>query len=430
MFTNRHQIYDLAPDVETAKRANGFSRANQWIELEGNEKILWGTVKTQKAKYAACASLTKKKFKCSCKNKMPCRHVLGLLLVYLNASDRFRVTYDLPEAIQLWLNDGESIKIDPQKAAQNQENKLRNHQKRLKMMEAGLGDLEIWLADVIRQGLASLEQQNPDFWLGIAARMVDAKLGSIGRRIRLMPEYIQTHDNWYEHILMQLGEIYLIVKGFRNIERLPENLQQEMLNIAGVNYKKEDLLKQEGLQDNWLIMAQVSGVEEKLNFRRTWFIGEQTKRWAMLLEFTWGNERFQHQWKVGQLIEGSLVYYPSSYPLRALFKNYAYLPRDLETFPAYTHNTAFLTAYAKAIAANPWLQEFPASIKEVVPVMKANRMYLVDRDKKMLPLVKTSSAIWKLLAISSGHPIRVFGEWNGLYLTPISAFYEGRFCVL
>jgi hypothetical protein len=33
---------------------------------------------------------------------------------------------------------------------------------------------------------------------------------------------------------------------------------------------------------------------------------------------------------------------------------------------------------------------------------------------------------WKLLALSGGYPITIFGEWNGRSLLPISAWADGR----
>ena len=125
-------------------------------------------------------------------------------------------------------------------------------------MAVGVLDLEQWLTDVIDEGTAALESQPPDFWEAIATRMVDSKLGSIARQIRLMPELIQKESDWHELILEQLGSLYLIVQGFKNAESLPENLQKEMFNIAGINYKKQEILLQDGLKDQWICLLYTS----------------------------------------------------------------------------------------------------------------------------------------------------------------------------
>ncbi len=431
MIYSRDQILAFAPDAETKRRAFGFSRPRQWIELEGNENILWGTCKTYNRKYQTWVSLAEKKFKCSCKQAMPCRHALGLLLVYIQQSDSFRVTYDIPEKIQDWLAGKIAPKkeIDPEKEAQNRLIRLRNWEKRMQSMAAGLDELEIWLHDLVRQGLAELETQPPEFWAAIATRMVDTKLGSIARRIRLMPELIATQENWHEIILSQLGELYLILKGFRNMEKLPDNLQKEMLNLAGVNYKKDEILQQKGLLDNWIILGQSTKVEENLKARRTWLLGENTKQWALFLDFAWGKQEFEHDWKVGSLVQSELAFYPSAFPLRALAKNYEYLPRDLEQLPAYPNFSAFMTAYSKALADNPWIQQFPLCVKEVIPFLEEDKLMLIDLEKNTIPIHCTERSKWKLLAISGQQTIRIFGEWVNNTLHPMSAFVEERLIV-
>jgi hypothetical protein len=37
---------------------------------------------------------------------------------------------------------------------------------------------------------------------------------------------------------------------------------------------------------------------------------------------------------------------------------------------------------------------------------------------------------WRLLALSAGHPIGLFGEWDGAAFKPLSVTAEGRFVVL
>jgi hypothetical protein len=69
--------------------------------------------------------------------------------------------------------------------------------------------------------------------------------------------------------------------------------------------------------------------------------------------------------------------------------------------------------------------------------------FLIDKNKKILPLSKNTEGVrnsntygkdvvthedfgWKLLALSGGKPISVFGEWNGRAFSPLSVFSEGR----
>ncbi len=429
MIRSKNDILALAPDPITRRFAYSFARPNQWVELEGNENILWGKCRTQKSSYNCRISFKPQKFYCSCKNKLPCRHLLGLLFIYLQQSDSFRITYDLPQEIQAWLKDEQVITkktVDPEREALNRQIRLKNWEKRMEMMAAGLDDLEIWLQDVIRQGLAELEQQTPEFWTGIAARMVDAKLGSIARRLRLLPELITTRNNWHEEVLQVLGEIYLLLKGFRQMEKLPDPLQKELLNLAGVNQKKEELLKEEAISDQWLITGIVETQEEQLRLRRTWLLGRKTKQWALVLDYVWGQMDFPTSWKMGQLLAAEVIYYQAAYPLRVLIKKHQVVEHSIKQLSAYPNHTAFFSVYAKAIAANPWLRDFPYCVKSVIPILENGQLYLQDEDNFLLPISCNETLKWQLLALSGGFPIRIFGEWTGEALSPLSALVDGR----
>lgn len=50
---------------------------------------------------------------------------------------------------------------------------------------------------------------------------------------------------------------------------------------------------------------------------------------------------------------------------------------------------------------------------------------LADTDGVQLP-IDPARDLWKLLAASGGNRFDVFGEWNGLTLTPVTAFADGR----
>ena len=66
--------------------------------------------------------------------------------------------------------------------------------KRRELMSRGVEELKTWLLDMLREGLAALASAPPDYWESLAARMVDAKLGSIARRIRAWPALLALPD--------------------------------------------------------------------------------------------------------------------------------------------------------------------------------------------------------------------------------------------
>src|SRR5262249_58882586 len=51
---------------------------------------------------------------------------------------------------------------------------------------AGLRELELWLRDIARGGLAAVQSQPPNFWERTAARLVDAQAPGVARLTRDM----------------------------------------------------------------------------------------------------------------------------------------------------------------------------------------------------------------------------------------------------
>ncbi len=201
-----------------------------------------------------------------------------------------------------------------------------------------------------------------------------------------------------------------------------------MLGVAVLNRKKEEVLQQPSVSDNWLAIGQIEGESEdgKLCYRRTWFLGGTSGRMALILDFSWGQGGYDSQWVVGSTIEGEITFYPGAYPLRALFRRHQPSGRPFEGSAGYADIRAFAQAFAQALAANPWLQAFPCQLAAVFPVQESGRLWLADAAGNMVPLASEGQARWKLLAASGGRPLSAFGEWDGKQLTPLSVAVEGR----
>ena len=296
-------------------------------------------------------------------------------------------------------------------------------------METGLEDLEMWLTDTIRQGLASTERQGYEFWKDISARMVDAKLGGIGRKIESMQLLQGGNVNWVDKMLSQMTDLYLVAKGFKNLDQLPFPLQQELLSVAGVNTKKDEVLNQEGTKDDWLVMGQIEGVEDNLNFRRVWLQGQKTKQSALILDFVFGDAGFPNHFPTGSMIKGEVCYYPAAFPLRGVIRLPFDISNDTQPMKGYGNFKAFSETYSKALFANPWLLDFPCCFEKVIPTRKKNQLFILDENNDQLEVLDRSQIGWKLLAISGGYPIKIFGEWTGDLFIPLSAESEGRLVV-
>lgn len=422
MYWNSHTLQSFAPDAATLERARDIAYAFRWEQMLGDEQILWGTYKTGgNEPFLTAVHLHQPQHTCSCPSrKRPCKHVLSLLLLYLNGSDSFSVWSDYPEWVQKWLDRQQKKKT----AVSKEPLQIKPQEKTLDQMQAGATELREWLLDLVRHGLAAALSREATYWDTFAARMVDAKLGSIGRRIRGFKN-LQNQENAHEKLLAEIAELYLFAKAFQKTGQLPTELQQELLNQAGVNIKREEVLAQEGVKDDWLIIAQTEKMEENLRSRRIWLQGQKTAQAALLLDFVWGNADFTEQWNLGSMIRAEVVFYPGAFRQRALVKQFQSLSGVFE-ISGYIDWSAFSKAYADAIAQNPWLGTFPVLIDDATPVMDGKQLLLVDNTGKQLPAQVSENNMWKILAISGGRPIQLFGEWDNHFVNPLTLFADNR----
>ncbi len=444
-------ILTLAPDPGTAQRAKGVAFAQRWLTLEGNGRAIWGTLGNPADPFKAQVDFQGPAFRCSCPvRRQPCKHGIGLLLLFSKNNDAFKVVDELPDWVANWLanRDKKAAKPAEKVPARSSEAELalaekrrQNKEKRLYQMADGLAELESWLTDLFRQGLATLEGQASGYWNEIAARMVDAKLGTLARRLRQIPLLMQQstppfrgaggRGDWHEKVLAELGDIYLLVKGFQHIEQLSDGLQDDLLGLAGVNFKKEDILALDGMTDNWLVAGQTETAEEgNLFARRTWLLGEGSGRSCLLLEFAWASNPYETNWRLGSVVKGEVVFFPSAYPQRVLFKHVEQAAQAITVRSGFAHFAAFADAYSNALAANPWISLFPAFLENVVPVFQKDKFALVDKDRSLLPILADDDLGWKMMALSGGRPISIFGQWDGTALMPLSAVANGEFRLL
>jgi len=72
------------------------------------------------------------------------------------------------------------------------------------------------------------------------------------------------------------------------------------------------------------------------------------------------------------------------------------------------------------------LLDIPACFENVIPLLEKGKIFLIDQNKKQIEVLDRNHLGWKLLALSGGHPISIFGEWTGSIFVPLSAEAEGR----
>lgn len=375
------------------------------------------------------------KYCCSCSFfPKPCIHALALKsLLETAGASVFDAVETLPDRVGDLLSGAAMMKRPPDNTAQNAENRQKTRFERLERAANGLEDLEAWLLDTARRGLATVVSEDPKWYENIAGRMADASMTGISRSLRLLGSIPVTDPDWAEQVASVLAACYLAVRAFQKRDTLSEALLFDLQGFIGIATKKETVLDSgERISDTWAVLSQKEEpLEEKLAVRRTWLLGAQSKRYALLLDYAFGGEGFGPGLLPGSIGQGTPAFYPSAWPLRALLTDtLAAIPKRIEKIPGYDDVQTFAQVYAQALAAQPWLQHFPAAFSAVTPVIQGTAFFAADREGHLLPLYPDEMTGWKLMALGGHQPLGLFGEWDGRVLRPLAAAAEGRFVTL
>ena len=436
MSFSLEQVLALAPDASAAAAGKKLGTLAPWQNLGGNDDAYWGECKGS-ALYQVRVSRADLVAKCTCPSrKLPCKHTLGLLVLAATAPQALTATQP-PEWVIEWLvRRGESV---ARKAARRERApeaepvdvaaQERRAAKRGNRVLQGLDALDLWLNDLMRNGLASVETQGLSFWTQQAARMVDAQAPGIAARLRRIADLPRT-DGWAERLLAELGRLALLTHAFRRLDEFDPALREDLRQLIGWTAEQDEILSGgEAVADRWAVIGQSLEEEERLKVQRNWLVGAATGRQALVLQFAVGAAPFATMLLPGTSFDGDLVFYPSALPLRALIRERRGSPSPLDRFPAAASIDALLDGWSAALARLPWLDRYPAVLQSVVPVPDEGSPWrLRDAAGVQLPLVRGDH--WMLLALSGGHPVDVAGEWDGAAILPLGVVADGAYRVL
>ncbi|MBB5784765.1 SWIM zinc finger family protein [Nonomuraea jabiensis] len=179
---------------------------------------------------------------------------------------------------------------------------------------AGLSELERWLDDQVRQGLAGAAEHE---WEGLAKRLIDAQApgvaGVVSRLVRVRAE-----DDWPGRLLEEYALIHLLAVAYRRRAELPRSLAETVLSRVGFPVAKEEVLAGPVVRDHWDVLGRRDEEQDRLTSRRVWLRGRGSGRAALVLSFAPQGQPLDASLVTGTTIEADLTYYPGAAPLRAL----------------------------------------------------------------------------------------------------------------
>ncbi|MBF6355198.1 SWIM zinc finger family protein [Nocardia higoensis] len=355
---------------------------------------------------------------------------------------------------------------------------------RRRRVTAGLAELDIWLADQVRTGLARIDGSTGAFE-AMAARMVDAQAPAVAARLRALAYGDRAAADRPRRMLAELAALHLLVTAHRDLDDLPEAQSATVRTHIGYPMPTASVRERPAVRDHWMTLGIRVSAEDRLHTRRTWLRGRRTHQWALLVEHSFGDDPAFPATAPppGRMVDAEVHYYPGAPRLRALWGVRHGAEEPFTTLPAAAPTRASVpdsgharpgrgpgpdsgrgadirdangrgpdlrgardpevengcdpdlegdgdcaaaaAAYASALTADPWLRSWPVLLREVIPAVDGGRQVLVDRAGAALPMTGLEQP-WRMLGTAGGHPVTVVGEWTADGLVPISLLAQGE----
>ena len=291
---------------------------------------------------------------------------------------------------------------------------------RAERVAGGLAELEQWLRDQVAQGLAQLGQGGYGPIDQMAARMVDAQAPGVAGLLRSLPGEL-SGEGWPARLLEGLGALHLLIEAHRRLNQLPPELAATVRSRIGYPVSKADVLAGPGIEDHWYAVGAVDTSEGRLDTRRVWLYGANSRRWALLLSFAPPGGFLDSSVSAGRRLHATLHFYSGSGQYRALVGEQLDVIEPLACPPAEAY-AAVQDRFATLLAADPWATRMPAVVKAaaIPPQRKGDPWRLRESTGAGRDITDLPGAPWPVLVRSLTGPVDIFGEWSPWGFRPLS----------
>jgi len=440
MSLSLEKVEALAPDQGSLDAARKLLKPALWPTLAGDgDGLIWGECQGSGATpYRVCVTEIDAGYKCSCPSrKFPCKHSLALMWLRADGKAAFAAG-TAPEWVRDWLTrrrgpSGAAVESapkasiaavrdvedtpDPKAEARAAAARERNRAEREASILAGLDDLDTWLSDQVDGGLVGFAASAVAGCRTIAQRLVDAKASGLAARLDALPSrlFACPDADRPRRAVEALGQVHLIAEAYRRQDILPPALKADVRQAVGWTITREALLGDgdaERISGRWTVWAARSEVQpDRLRRIETWLRGQG--RFAVLVDFVpVATGAVAGGFAVGDTFEAELVFYPSPAPLRALLVRQttgAELGGVLD-LPSSDVAAAY-DAYGAALAARPWLDDYPLAFQGAQVRRSGERTYVCGGDLALPLAPGQEAAAWALLRAGE---VGGVGLWDGI----------------
>ncbi|MFF9195345.1 SWIM zinc finger family protein [Streptomyces sp. NPDC014779] len=438
------QVLALAPDAASRTAGSKLGTPGPWSGAGCDGRAVWGLCRgSGSTPYRTVVDTEGPASSCSCPSrKFPCKHALGLLLLWAGDVEGAAVPAagGVPDWAEGWLaarrERAEAARTGPAAGPADPEAARRRAERRAARITGGAQELEQRLADLLRGGLASAERAGYGPWEETAARMVDAQAPGLAARVRELGAIPGSGPGWPVRLLEECALTHLLDRAWLSADRLPAPLAATVRSRVGLTAPPEG----PPLRDHWLVLAQYDTADGRLTTRRIWLHGRDSGRTALLLSFGAAGRAPEPALPVGAVLDAGLRPYGSGGGVRAELVERFGPPVPTGPPPEGAPVGAALDTYGRALGEDPWLDSWPVTLASVVPARAEYGWQLADAEppgpapgkapgeapeREAIPLTRAAQrqpGLWRLLALSGGAPVRVFGEIGHQGFNPLSAW--------
>lgn len=440
------EVLALAPDAASAVTARAIAVPSSWSSTGADGEAVWGRYDggTGEA-YQVVVATAPVAFGCSCPSRRrPCKHGLALLLLWARgdvpdgprpgrvAEAVARLVASGPRVAARRAGPDEAggpvavpgtpVAVAPPPAPDPA--RERRAAEREQRVQAGLDDLDRWLADQVRAGLVADHVADRGAWQQVAARLVDAQAGSLANRVRRVAARVGSGAGWHEQVLAELGTLHALAVSGQRAGRLPPDLASSVRQAIGWTVAQAEVRAGVPVTDRWHVAARSITPEERIVVRRTWLWGQATRRWAVLYDFAVHEDGFDTGLAAGTGLTADAHPYPGALPLRVLLGHVHEAPAPDRQGPPAGTMAAALEAQGQALAAEPWLERWPACVAGRLG--RDGRQWVLVDETGALALHGAGPSVPILAAVTAGGPVGVTGELSVDGFRPLAAHLDGR----
>ena len=447
MFTEQ-QIEKLAPKESTFKAGKKLGVAAKWDSVEQSQRAIWGSVRgSGKKPYLVQIDTSNIAYKCTCPSRQfPCKHAVGLLLVHCNEQSAF-VKAKEPDYVEEWLDkrakraekvDKEEKEITEEEKEKRSSAKAKRQDDKLKLTQAGVAELKLWLKDLVRIGLLELPKRPPSYFDSMIERMVDSKAPGLGGWVRALKNLpFKDQHIWQDQALEIIAKLFLLIKAADHLDQYSDSEQKAIKGLMGWTYNQKELSADPNcisLKDCWLVLGSHAEMQDDLTITRYWLYGLDSGKDAIIIRFY---NRFSAAEQLpiveGTVIEAELAFYPGFDPHRAFIKKQKEVIQSSGIEPQFMDSWQHYQDHLmQNVKANPWTNNRSGLIADVKIVKLTQGLIAVDKDQKykLLSNELDEDKVSTLLLNSIGAPINMAFVHRNDGILPLGLTVDNKYQVL